>query len=75
MNTVDKLNNVISEYSALEDSFIKKSLQQIELYKDFIKKYSNQEHVNKRLTLYFEDAPTHKCFANIKQYRFFKNNI
>lgn len=67
MDTVAKLKDVISEYSASEDSFIKESLQQIELYKDFIKKYSNQEHINKRLTLYAEDAPTYKCFANIKQ--------
>lgn len=67
MDTVTKLNNIISEYSALDDLFIKKSLAQIELYKDFIKKYSNQEHINKRLTLYSEDAPIYKYHANIKQ--------
>lgn len=67
MNTVAKLNNVISEHSALEDLFIKKSLREIELYKEFIKKYSNQEHIDKRLTLYSEDIPIHKYFANIKQ--------
>lgn len=66
MDTVGKLNNIISEFSDLEDSFIKKSLSQIELYKDFIKKYSSPEHINKRLTLYSEDSPMHKYLANIK---------
>lgn len=66
MNTIGELNNIISEYSALEDSFIKKSLSQIELYKEFIKKYSSSEHINKRLTLYSEDSPMHKYLANIK---------
>lgn len=66
MDTVGKLDNIISEYSDLEDSFIKKSLSQIELYKDFIKKYSSSERINKRLTLYSEDSPMHKYLANIK---------
>ena len=66
MDTVSKLNNIISEYSDLEDSFIKKSLSQIELYKDFIKKYSSSKRINKRLTLYPEDSPMHKYLANIK---------
>lgn len=66
MDTVSKLNNIISEYSDLEDSFIKKSLSQIELYKDFIKKYSSSKRINNRLTLYSEDSPMHKYLANIK---------
>ena len=66
MNTVSELDNIISEYSDLEDSFIKKSLSQIELYKDFIKKYSSSKRINKRLTLYSEDSPMHKYLANIK---------
>ena len=66
MDTVDKLDNIISEYSDLEDSFIKKSLSQIELYKDFIKKHSSSERINKRLTLYSEDSPMHKYLANIE---------
>ena len=69
MDTVSKLNNIISEYSDLEDSFIKKSLSQIELYKDFIKKYSSSKRINKRLTLYSEDSPMHKYLANIKPWR------
>lgn len=66
MDTVSKLDNIISEYSDLEDSFIKKSLSQIELYKEFIKKYSNSKRINKRLTLYSEDSPMHKYLANVK---------
>ena len=66
MDTVSKLNNIISEYSDLEDSFIKKSLSQIEIYKDFIKKYSSSKRINNRLTLYSEDSPMHKYLANIK---------
>jgi len=66
MNTVVKLNNIISEYSILEDEFIKKSLSQIESYQEFIKQYACCDLDNKRLTLYLEDIPIYKYLANIK---------
>lgn len=66
MNTESEFKRIISENSALEDSFIIDAKLRIDLYKESMKKLCLYDYSQKRITLYYEDIPLYKILANIK---------